>query len=211
MYNKAMLKTIAIGVVMILIAAYAALGASAAVTTTNTNAEPAVKWALHEESLFTSMCEAKITHMETLYKKNAGTVCVLSVVTDDWSGFVNCSSQQFALLNEGDKIAIVQNENGGWEYVNIPQTETYISDFIKDGKNKYAVIENGNDVPVKVKVGYEYVHDTRLGTDVTLTTAKNGEPRIEGYSYNTEIITIVVMAIIGIVILLFFVCIALAM
>lgn len=197
-------------IVMILLAAYAALGASAATATTTDAAEPAVKWALHEESLFDNMREATITHMEAVYKKNVGTVCVLSVVTDDWSGFVNCSSQQFALLNEGDKITIVQNENGGREYVNIPQTETFVSDFIKDGKNKYAVIKNGNNVPVKVKVGSEYIHDTRLGTDVVIVE-KNGVPQIKGYSYNTEVITIVVMAIIGIVILLFFVCIALAM
>ena len=208
--NKELIKAIAIGVAMILLAAYAALGASAATATTTDAAEP-VKWALHEESIFSNLHEAEITHMETLYKKNAGTVCVLSVVTDDWSGFVNCSQSQYSLLHEGDKIAIVQNENGAWQYVNTPQTATFVSDFVKDGKHTYAVVENEGGVPVKVKVGCEYVHDTRLGTDVVLTAAKNGEPRIEGYSYNAEIITIIVMAIIGIVILLFFVCIALAM
>lgn len=211
--KKEELKVIAIGVVMILIAAYAAIGAAAATTTITdaTSAEPAVKWALHEDSVFQSMCEATVSHMDVVHSKSAGTRYQISVVSENWTGTIYVSSEQYAVLHEGDKIAIVQNQYEAWNYVNVPKTETYISDFVKDGKHTYAVVETEGKVPVKIKVDYEYVHDIKLGTDVVLTVDKNGEPRIEGYSYDGAVAGTVVMVIFGVIILGFFILLIIAL
>ena len=196
-FGKKSLKAIAIGVAMIIVAAYAALGASAAMTATTTTTTFGIE--LAENSVYTDVTVAKISHMEVTSGRSTTTYRVF-VENDRFSKEIDVSSKDFARLHEGDNINLVKREGSRWKIAYTPKTETYVKDVVKEDGKYFAVISDNGEIQ-RIKISAVHANDLSIGQDVVLGEKKDGSAYIEGYTWGGTLLMavgiIVIVVLIG--------------
>jgi len=195
-----MKKILSLIIVIIIIATYA-VAYSAAADAASTES---FQFHIHESSIF-EVFPVTIAHLETVYNKHNGVICLCYYqMNNDDGGVFNVSNEQYSHLKTGDTIIVSRRSMKEYpekiQIVSDPKTDVFIEDIINEGKKYFAVVNN-NGTRETVEVLDNYASELNVGQDVEFS--ENRE--IKGYGKSNYINKMAQSLFAGIVLFVFIV------